>query len=128
MISLPDDIRMVFADRPGFLQVTVKGPRDSHDTSLAYWSRIAEECERRRVAKLLVIEKLGEHEGERDLPRLVDRLIEMGFDRLKIAYVVSRFERLAEMEYGEILALERGATGRVFGDEGAAEAWLRHGG
>ena len=75
--------------------------------------------------------ELGSGEGAwdgLDLPRLVDRLIEMGFDRLKIAYVVSRFERLAEMEYGEILALERGATGRVFGDEGAAEAWLRHGG
>ena len=128
MIPLPDDIRMVFTDRPGYLHVTVSGPRDSHEISLAFWLRIAEESRRRRAPKLLVVERLGEHEGERDLPLLVDHLIEMGFDRLKVAYVVSRFERLAEMEFGEILALERGATGRVLGDEGAAEAWLRHGG
>ena len=49
-------------------------------------------------------------------------------DRLKVAYVVSHFELLGVMEHGEILALERGANGRVFGDAGAAEAWLRHGG
>ena len=42
MHSLPDDIRMAFEDRPGFLQATVTGPRDSHDISLAYWRAIAE--------------------------------------------------------------------------------------
>ncbi len=128
MIPLPDDIRMVFTDRPGFLQVTVTGPRDSRDISLAYWLRIADECRARRAMRLLVIEKLGDHEGERDLPGLVDQLIAIGMDRLKVAYVVSHFELLGVMEHGEILALERGANGRVFGDAGAAEAWLRHGG
>ena len=128
MISLPDDIRMVFADRPGFLQVTVSGPRDSQQISLAYWLRIADECRARRSSRLLVFEKLGDHEGVRDLPGLVDRLIAIGMDQLKIAYVVSHFELLAVMEHGEILALERGANGRVFGDVGSAEAWLRHGG
>jgi hypothetical protein len=34
---------------------------------------------------------------------------------------------LAAMEHGEILARERGIVGRVFGDEGEAERWLRHG-
>ena len=128
MIPLPDDIRMVFTDRPGFLQVTVSGPRDSQQISLAYWLRIADECRARRSSRLLVIEKLGDHEGERDLSALVDKLISIGMDQLKIAYVVSHFELLAVMEHGEILALERGANGRVFGDVGSAEAWLRHGG
>lgn len=119
---------MVFTDRPGFLQVSITGPRDSRDISLAYWLRIAEACRQRRTTRLLVIENLGEHEGDRDLPALVDQLIAIGFDQLKVAFVVSHFELLSVMEHGEILALERGANGRVFSDIGAAEAWLRHGG
>jgi hypothetical protein len=127
MLSLPDDIRMAFEDRPGFLQATVSGPRDSRDISLAYWRAIAEECRQRGRAKVLVVEELGDHEGDRDLPSLVEHVLAMGFDRIQVAFVVSRLERLPEMEHGEILALERGAHGRVFANVGPAEHWLRHG-
>ena len=48
-------------------------------------------------------------------------------NEIQVAFVVSRLERLAEMEHGEILALERGARGRVFANVGPAEHWLRHG-
>lgn len=127
MLPLPGDIRMAFEDRPGFLQATVSGPRDSRDISLAYWNAIAEQCRQRRKSKVLVVEDLGDHEGERDLPWLVDRVLAMGFDRIQVAFVVTRLERLPEMEHGEILALERGAHGRVFANVGPAEHWLRHG-
>ena len=118
---------MAFEDRPGFLKATVSGPRDSLDISLAYWQAIADECSQRGRAKVLVVEDLGDHVGERDMPALVDRVLAMGFDRIQVAFVVSRLERLAEMEHGEILALERGAHGRVFANVGPAEHWLRHG-
>ncbi len=128
MIPLPDDIRLVFEDRPGFLLASVSGPRDSRAISLAYWAGIATEVRRRKVRKLMVVENLGDHEDERDLPAVVDALIAMGFDRLQVAFVVTRVELLALMEHGEILALERGANGRVFADTATAEHWLRHGG
>ena len=35
---------------------------------------------------------------------------------------------LARLEHGEILAIERGANGRVFESTALAERWLRHGG
>lgn len=127
MTRLPEDIAMAFEDRAGFLQATVRGPRDSHAISLAYWRLIADECRTRGRSKVLVVEELGDHEGHRDLPRLVDEVLAMGFDRIQVAFVVSRLERLAEMEHGEILALERGAHGRVFANVGPAEHWLRHG-
>src|SRR5688500_337348 len=124
MTPLPDDIAMSFEERAGFLQARVRGPRDSHAISLAYWRAIADECRARGRSKVLVVEEMGDYEGERDLPRLVDAVLEMGFDRIQVALVVSRLERLAEMEHGEILALERGAHGRVFANVGPAEHWL----
>ena len=127
MIALPDDISLVFEDRSGYLCARVTGPRDSHQISLAYWSRIAEQVRKRRAGKLMVVENLGDHEDQRDLPAIIDALIAMGLDRIQIAFVVGRIELLPHMEHGEILALERGANGRVFGSEAVAERWLRHG-
>jgi hypothetical protein len=44
-----------------------------------------------------------------------------------VAFVDLLEPHLAAMEHGEILARERDITGRVFGDEGNALNWLRHG-
>lgn len=127
MIELPDDIRLVFRDRPEFLHVSVSGPRDSHEISLAYWARIAAECERRRARKVLVEEHLGDFEGERNMQGIVDAGIALGLDKVRIAFVIGRIELLAHMEHGEILAMEQGADGRVFANVASAEHWLRHG-
>jgi hypothetical protein len=127
VIPLPPDISLVFEERPGYLHVSVTGPRDSHEISLAYWQRVAEQCHLRGTRRLLVSESLGEHDGERDLPAIVDAIIAMGMDRLQIAFVVGRVDQMARMEHAEILAMERGANGRVFGSLAVAERWLRHG-
>ena len=127
VISLPDDIQLVFEDRNGYLYAHVSGPRDSHQISLAYWSRVAEQVRKRDARKLLVHENLGDHEDQRDISTMIDALIAMGLDRIQVAFVVGRIELVTEMEHGEILALERGANGRVFGSVAMAERWLRHG-
>lgn len=117
----------MFEDRAGYLYAAVSGPRDSQDISMAYWREIAAECERRKARKLMVVENLGDYDGERDLATTVDFLFELGLDKLQVAFVVGRIELMAHMEHGEILALERGAMGRVFGSTSVAERWLRHG-
>ncbi|WP_460453315.1 hypothetical protein [Arenimonas aestuarii] len=127
MNPLPPDIRLVFEDRADYLYAAVTGPRDSQEISMAYWRQIAVECERRKARKLMVVENLGDYEGERNLARTVDYLFDLGMDKLQIAFVVGRIELVAHMEHGEILALERGANGRVFGSSSVAERWLRHG-
>ncbi len=127
MNPLPPDIRLVFEDRADYLYAAVSGPRDSQEISMAYWRQIAAECERRKTRKLMVVENLGDYDGERDLARTVDYLFELGMDKLQVAFVVGRIELVAHMEHGEILALERGANGRVFGSASVAERWLRHG-
>ena len=127
MNPLPPDIRLVFEDRAAYLYAAVTGPRDSHEISMAYWRQIAAECERRKTRKLMVVENLGDFDGERNLAKTVDYLFELGMDKLQVAFVVGRIELVAHMEHGEILALERGANGRVFGSASVAERWLRHG-
>mgnify|MGYP006200772827 FL=1 len=117
----------MFEDRADYLYAAVTGPRDSQEISMAYWRQIAAECERRKTRKLMVVENLGDFDGERDMAKTVDYLFELGMDKLQVAFVVGRIELVAHMEHGEILALERGANGRVFGSASVAERWLRHG-
>lgn len=128
MNPLPPDIQLRFEERPGYLFVDVRGPRDSFEISMAYWREIVAQVERRRTTHLMVVERLGPYEGQQDIPRIVEALIEMGLDRIKVAFVVERIEMLSQLEHGEILALERGANGRVFTNPALAERWLRHGG
>lgn len=128
VISLPPDIRLDFEDRPGYLYARVSGPRDNRDISIAYWTLVAEQVHLRKARKLMVVEALGQREGEHEVPFMVDALIGMGLDKIQVAFVVNRIDILGAMEHGEILALERGANGRVFGNATVAERWLRHGG
>ena len=128
VLELPDDIHLKFEDRPDYLYAEVTGPRDSRDISTAYWLRIAAQCEQRKTRKLMVVENLGDYEGERDMANMVDAIIAMGMGRLKVAFVIGRIEEMARLEHGEILAMERGANGRVFESTALAERWLRHGG
>lgn len=125
---LPPDIQLRFEERPGYLFVDVSGPRDSFEISLAYWREIVAQVERRGTTRLMVVERLGQYEGVQDIPRIVEALIAMGLDKIKVAFVVERIEMLSQLEHGEILALERGANGRVFTNPALAERWLRHGG
>lgn len=74
-----------------------------------------------------MVENLGDFEGERNMTFTVDYLFALGMDKLQVAFVVGRVELMAAMEHGEILALERGANGRVFGSVAMAERWLKHG-
>lgn len=126
--QLPPDIKIHYEERAGYLHALVTGPRDSRDISIAYWTEIAAECARRKARKLLVVEKLGEFEGERNIEGTLDAIFALGLDKLQVAFVVGRVELMPYVEHGEILARERGATsGRVFGSEAMAERWLRHG-
>ena len=79
--ALPPDIRLEFEDRPDYLYARVSGPRDNLEISIAYWTLVAEQVRLRKARKLMVVEALGEREGEHAVPFMVDALIE----RLKLS-------------------------------------------
>jgi hypothetical protein len=113
--------------RGGYLRAQVDGLQDSFEISLAYWTAIAQACHERGVTSLLVVENILEAGDPLMLETLVEAIVALGFRDIRVAFVDLMQSHLAAMEHGEILARERGIVGRVFGDEGEAERWLRHG-
>lgn len=127
MIIATQDFELTFESKGDYLQAEVIGTHDSYQISLDYWALIAKECLVRNAQRLLVIERLGAHLGDRDMPKLVAEVAAMGINHIRIAFVELLIDDMPDMEYGEILARELGMTGRVFSNVEDAKRWLRHG-
>ena len=113
-------------DRHGYLYAEVTGDTDSLEITLSFWQAIAQACRQRNSRCLLVLDRLGQFQGERDMPGMVAAIIAMGFENIRIAYVNQSVGNLALHEHGAILAQEQGINGRVFTGVEDAELWLRH--
>ncbi|MGH8108044.1 MAG: hypothetical protein ACREO1_04900 [Arenimonas sp.] len=127
MYKLPENTVMAFEDRGSYLYAEVSGPSDSFEISMAYWTAIAEQVHARDSRCLLVLERLGQYAGERDMTLMIDSIIALGFENVRVAFVDAFVEDLPIVEQGEILAMERGIEGRVFGSVQQADRWLRIG-
>lgn len=127
MYQLPENTELAIEDRGNYLYAEVSGPSDSFEISMAYWTAIAKECHARGTSRLLVFERLGQYSGERDMTLMIDSIIALGFENVRVAFVDDFVEDLPIVEQGEILAMERGIEGRVFGNVQQAERWLRIG-
>jgi hypothetical protein len=120
--------RIGFQREGELLRAHVTGINGSLETTLAYWSVLAEEVRRQRPASLLVLDDMeGEPPSPEQLELFVHAMAGMGFEGVRVAYVEAHANQIAQVEVGEILARERGYDVRVFGDERAARIWLRHG-
>ena len=124
VIQLPGNAELFIEDRNNYLYAEVSGPNDNFEISMAYWTAIAEQCHTRGTKRLLVLERLGKYKGERDMTLMIDSIIALGFEHIRVAYVDAFVEDLRIAEQGEILAMERGIAGRVFGSVQEAERWL----
>jgi hypothetical protein len=113
--------------RGDHLRAQIDGVHDNFEISLGYWTEIGAYCRERGVRRLLVVENILEAGDPLMLETLIDAVVALGFHDIRVAFVDLIQSHLAAMEHGEILARERGIAGRVFGDEGEALRWLRHG-
>ena len=119
---------ITLAERAGTLVADVTGPQDSLEVSVAFWGELAAEVARRGSQRLLVIDRLQGTPLDPDgMATLVGRLVGIGLEAIRIAYVEPTAEHVPAMEHGEIFAAELGFTARVFGDVGHADRWLRYG-
>jgi hypothetical protein len=57
---------------------------------------------------------LGEYVGERDMTLMIDSIIALGFENVRVAFVDAFVEDLVAAEQAELSAMERGIDGRVF--------------
>ena len=111
------------------LRAHVTGVNGTLETTLACWTALAAELQRVPVPKsLLVVDDMeGEPPPPEQLAQFVQSMVGMGFEGVRVAYVEAHAEQIPAVEFGEILARERGFDARVFGNEADARIWLRHG-
>jgi len=122
-----DDFEIYFTWFGDYLLARVEGLTDSLGTTVAYWSMVAAECRRRGAKRLLVVENLKGEIGEVPAEEIFQKLIVLGFEGIKIAFVDRSETRWSVQEQVSLMAREHGITGRVFTQERDAVTWLRHG-
>lgn len=115
---------VAYEDEETYLVARVSGPQDTVTISLRYWNEIAEECRRRGLGRLLVVEHFQTCVSIAEVYDVAQRLpaIVRG---LRVAFVDENAEEYDANTFGENVAVNRGAIGRVFRDEASAREWLR---
>ena len=128
-MRMPDPPFRIEYQREGeLLRARVTGVNGSLETTLDYWMALAGEVRRLAPAALLVVDDMeGEPPPPEQLELFVHAMVGMGFEGIRVAYVEAHAEQIPAVEFGEILAREQGFDARVFGNEGDARIWLRHG-
>lgn len=120
--------RIDYSREGDLLRAHVTGVNGSLETTVAYWTALAGEVLRDVPKALLVIDDMiGDPPPPEQLAQFVQAMVGMGFEGVRVAYVEAHAEQIPAVEFGEILARERGFDVRVFGNEGDARIWLRHG-
>lgn len=116
--------KLTFEERPQYLYAYVEGENDSYEISRAYWDEVAEKVKLLNSSRVLIDENIVESGTFADVYKLASEIPDMGFGRAKLAFV-DRFLGQSDInEFGELVALNRGANGRVFNDIRMAEEWL----
>ncbi len=121
--------RIDYSREGDLLRAHVTGVNGTLETTMACWTALAVELQRDAAPKsLLVVDDMeGEPPPPEQLEQFVQAMVGMGFEGVRVAYVEAHAQQIPEVEYGEILARERGFDARVFGNEFDARIWLRHG-
>jgi hypothetical protein len=112
-----------FEIRVDYLYVYVEGEHDSYAISHAYWTEVAGECERLGSKRVMVDENIAEGVSVAEMFQIAAELPEM-FSGIAIAFVDRHADQTELNEFGELVAQNRGVTGKFFVDENSAEQWL----
>ena len=85
---------------------------------------VSERCGKINCSKILIEENTPATVSMSDVYRLNSELPQMDFLGVRVAF----FDRYAEQnqlnEFGELVAVNRGITGKIFNDIQTAEEWL----
>lgn len=114
---------VTFEQREGYVRAFVKGGIDNADVSRRYWSVLSDFCRTHGVHRVLVVESFETPSSLVDV-YLVASEIPRLMKGVRIAFVDEAAEHYEENVFGETVAINRGATGRVFRSEEEAITWL----
>ncbi|MGH8371751.1 MAG: hypothetical protein ACRETO_03355 [Gammaproteobacteria bacterium] len=110
------------------LRVEIRGNRTAGDLSgnaIAAWSKVATVCNENKLSRILVVSHATGKYPSLNAYEINSVLEECGIERSwKIAFVNLDMESYQDIEFGEIVAVNRGFQVKVFPTEDAARAWL----
>jgi hypothetical protein len=114
---------VVYEDCGKYLYAAVTGRTDTAEISIAYWNAVAAECRSRGFKRLLVTEHFETAPALAEVFEVTSRLPEI-IRGLVVAFVDEVLTDWANNQFGENVAVNRGAIGRLFKDVESATAWL----
>ena len=115
---------LTFEQREEYLYAFVEGEEDNYDISLQFWKEIFVKARETGYTKILVEEAIEEPASMMDMFQVATELPQMGISGMKIAFVDRFFEHTDLNEFGELVAQNRGAYGRIFNDVDEGIDWL----
>ena len=111
-------------DRTDHLFARVTARFDSLALALAYWTEIAQECRRRGHDQVLVVRNVRVSAGRSDTFQIAGALRDLGYGRVRVAYVDQSPDAHASAAFGESIALQRGVEAQSFPTVERAQSWL----
>lgn len=110
--------------RSGYLYAYVEGERDNYEITRSYWREVATEAMRTGVSCVLVEENIVEKGSLIDAYQGASNLLNLFAAGTKIAFVDRFIAQNDVNQFAELVAVNRGANGRVFNSVAEAEKWL----
>lgn len=122
-----DGFQIALRECTGYLRAFVSGGADSLAVSTAYWRALGDECTKRGIDNLLVVEDLDPFDaGPEALDLVCATMLDAGLDRVRVAFVDVQ-EDSDVNESGMMVGFDRGLTLMLFSTESLADRWLRFG-
>ncbi|MBC7900768.1 MAG: hypothetical protein H7070_12035 [Saprospiraceae bacterium] len=115
---------IIFEEYPTYLYALVHSDKYGYDILAQFLREIADECKKRSFKQVLIEENISAVTSMTDVFRTASELPQLGFSKIRMAYV-DRFADQKEMnEFGQMVAVNRGVNVKIFGSQEEADKWL----
>lgn len=115
--------QLVYELRNQYLYVFIKADTIDYDIARKYWAEIKEIRKRTNTPRVLVDKDIPAELIMADEFRIAAEIATDAFRRVKLA-LCDRHVSLQTLEFGEMVATNRGLNTKSFRDTDAAEKWL----
>lgn len=116
--------KITFEYHPTYLHAHVEGTKYSYEIMMRYFKEIAVECREKNLKQVLVEEEISEITSMVDIFRTASELPQLGFTRIRLAFV-DRFAEQKELnKFGLLVASNRGIDVQIFDTIAEADKWL----
>ena len=113
-----------FERRPKYLYAVVSGKDNNLEIVKSYWQDLFDECQKHGFDKLLVEGNLEGDISMHEVYKFACEFSQKDFREILVAYVDRHSSHQQLNRFGELVASNRGARGRVFDSVSDAKQWL----